>query len=43
MIYPCYEWVVPWFILMDIYGESSKWYKGRETYSLVILKEIDLN
>ena len=30
----CYEWVVPNFILWDIYGESEKWY-GRETYLIL--------
>lgn len=31
----CFEWVVPNFILWDIFGESD--YQGKETYSLNVL------
>ena len=33
----CFDWVVPDFILWDIFGESARYYDGRETYSLDVL------
>jgi len=33
----CFDWLVPAFILWDIFGESAEYFGGRQTYSLDVL------
>ncbi len=39
----CFDWVVPDFILWDIFGVSEQYYGGRKTYSLYTVGILYLN
>ena len=42
-LYPSYDWLVPNFILWDIWGVSERDYNGRKTFQLVIPQRLSFN